>query len=227
MNLRHRAAAVTAAAALVATGLALAPSAQAAAPKAAKSPAVAATATGTNSLAAVLTAGGVGFDKNWNDYDIVTAAVLAVLKAKPTSKVSVLTDGTVALTAFIPNDRAFRILAHDLTGKWYKTEKGVFDKLVSKLGINAIENVLLYHVVPGGPILAKDALQANGAKLATALPGASITVRVRGRNVPVIILRDLDHNNFDARVNPWATNINQGNKQVAHGITRVLRPINL
>jgi len=191
-------------------------------------PAQAAPDPGEKSLAAVLTADGNGtFDHNWHDYDIVTQAVLAVVAAKPNSNVKLLTDGSVALTAFIPNDRAFRLLAHELTGKWYKTEKKVFDKLVSKLGVDAIEKVLLYHVVPGGPILAKDALQANGARLATALPGASITVRVKGNDIPVIILRDRDHNAYDPRVNPWATDINEGNKQVAHGITRVLRPINL
>jgi len=191
-------------------------------------PAHAAPDPGERSLAAVLTADGNGtFDHNWYDYDIVTQAVLGVLAAKPNSNVRLLTDGSVALTAFIPNDRAFRLLAHDITHKWYGSEKKVFDKLVAKLGINAIEKVLLYHVVPGGPIMAKDALNANGAKLATALPGASITVRVKGRNVPVIILIDRDRNDYNARVNPWQTDINEGNKQIAHGITRVLRPINL
>ena len=191
-------------------------------------PAQAAPAPGQQSLAAVLTADGNGtFDTNWRDYDIVTQAVLAVVAAKPNRNVKLLADGSVALTAFIPDDHAFRLLTHELTHKWYNTEKKVFDKLVAKLGINGIEKVLLYHVVPGGPILAKDALQANGARLATALPGASITVRVKGNDIPVIILRDRDHNAYDPRVNPWATDINEGNKQVAHGITRVLRPINL
>ena len=180
------------------------------------------------SLVAVLTAGGNGtFDNNWYDYDIVTQAVVAVLAAKPNSNVKLLADGSVPLTAFIPNDRAFRLLAHDVSHNWQKTEKQVFAKLVAKLGVDAIEKVLLYHVVPGGPILAKDALKADGAKLATALPGASITVDVKGKNVPVIILRDRDRNDADPRVNPWQTDINEGNKQVAHGITRVLRPINL
>lgn len=180
------------------------------------------------SLAAVLTADGNGtFDNNWYDYDIVSQAVLGVLAAKPDSNVKLLTDGSVALTAFIPNDRAFRLLAHDITHKWYGTEKGVFDKLVKKLGIDAIEKVLLYHVVPGGPIMAKDALKADGAKLATGLPGASIKVDVRGKNVPTIVLIDLDRNDYNPRVNPWQTDINEGNKQVAHGITRVLRPINI
>ena len=191
-------------------------------------PAQAAPAPGEVSLAAVLTADGNGtFDNNWYDYDIVTQAVLGVLAAKPDSNVKLLTDGSVALTAFIPNDRAFRLLAHDISHKWYSTEKGVFDRLVKKLGINGIEKVLLYHVVPGGPIMAKDALKADGAKLATGLPGASIKVDVKGKNVPTIVLIDLDRNDYNPRVNPWQTDINEGNKQIAHGITRVLRPINL
>ena len=37
-------------------------------------------------------------------FGLVTAAVLAVLKAKPKSPVKVLTEGNVTLTAFIPND---------------------------------------------------------------------------------------------------------------------------
>ncbi|MFZ0531396.1 MAG: fasciclin domain-containing protein [Propionicimonas sp.] len=185
-------------------------------------------ASGEKSLAAVLTADGNGaFDKNWNDYDIVTQAVLGVLAVKPESNVKLLTDGSVPLTAFIPNDRAFRLLAHDVTHKWYGSEKKVFNKLVAKLGIDAIENVLLYHVVLGEPILAKDALKADGAVLATGLPGAAITVDVKGKKAPVIILRDLDRNDANPRVILKQTNINEGNKQVAHGITRVLRPINL
>jgi uncharacterized surface protein with fasciclin (FAS1) repeats len=223
MNLRHRAAAVTAAAALAATGLALAPSAQAAAPKAAKAPAVAATATGTNSLAAVLTAGGVGFDKNWNDYDIVTAAVLAVLKAKPSSKVSVLTDGTVALTAFIPNDRAFQKLVKDITGKTLLRERDVFGA-VAKLGIPTVEAVLLYHVVPGATITSAQALKANGAVLTTALGS---TIKVRVYHGPVIALWDKDRNSRNPRVILSQVDINKGNAQIAHGIDRVLRPVNL
>ena len=75
-------------------------------------------ADGTQSLAAVLTSdGGKQFDNNHKDFDIVTEAVLAVLAAKPDSSVKVLTDGSVALTAFVPDDKAFMHLVHSLTGK--------------------------------------------------------------------------------------------------------------
>ena len=69
----------------------------------------------TNSLAAVLTAKS-SFDNDGSNYDILTAAVLAVLEAKPGSTVSALTDGSVALTAFIPNDDAFINLVEAYTG---------------------------------------------------------------------------------------------------------------
>ena len=117
------------------------------------------TSPGERSLAAVLTSDGNTFDRNWYDYDIVTEAVLAVLAAKPNSPVAVLADGSVPLTAFIPNDRAFQVLVHDLTGRWPSTEKKTFDQLVAAVGVDAVESVLLYHVVPGATIRAKDAVK--------------------------------------------------------------------
>ena len=219
MTLRHRAAALLAAGALAATGLAVAPAAQASSPAGVVTP----KATGTNSLAAVLTGGGVGFDKNWNDYDIVTAAVLAVLKAKPDSAVKVLTDGSVDLTAFIPNDRAFQRLVKDLIRKTLLREKDVFGA-VAKLGIPTVEAVLLYHVVPGATITSAMALKSDGAHLTTAL-GSTVHVAVYGG--PMISLWDKDLNSRNARVILSQVDINKGNAQIAHGIDRVLRPIDL
>ncbi|MGC3995347.1 MAG: fasciclin domain-containing protein [Propionicimonas sp.] len=191
------------------------------------SPARAAEPVGTQSLAAVLLAEGNGtFDRNWGDYDIVTQAVLAVLAAKPDSPVKVLTDGSVALTAFLPNDRAFQLLAFDVTRRWYTSEEKVFTVLAGKLGIDAIESVLLYHVVPGATITAKDAVNADGAKLTTAL-GPTITVDVVSKRLPLIVLKDRDRNDANPVVLPWALDINRGNVQIAHGIALVLRPSDL
>jgi hypothetical protein len=223
LNLRHRTAAVAAAAALAATGLVLAPSSSAA-PVPAAAPAVAPAATGTTSLAAVLTANGGGtFDKKWGDYDIVTSAVLAVLAAKPSSPVAALTDGSVGLTAFIPKDRAFQTLVLSLTGKKPKTEKATF-KAVASLGIPTVEAVLLYHVVVGPAIDSSAALKADGAKLTTAL-GKKLGVRVT--KAPEIRLIDKDRGARNARVVLGRVDINKGNAQIAHGIDRVLRPLNL
>lgn len=137
-------------------------------------------ATGTKSLAAVLTADGDRFDRNWYDYDIVTEAVLAVLEAKPGSAV----------------------------------------------GVDAVEQVLLYHVVPGATIAKRDAVKANGAVLTTA-QGGTVTVKVRNTWLPLIQLKDADPDDYDAVVNPRAFDINKGNQQIAHGTLLVLRPLDL
>jgi uncharacterized surface protein with fasciclin (FAS1) repeats len=175
---------------------------------------------GTRSLVQVLRADTSGFDRNGKDFDVLTAAVKAVLTAKPTSAVGILGNGKVALTAFIPTDAAFRRLVHDLTGKTPATEQDVF-KAVAAVGIPTVEKVLLYHVVPGATITAKQASRSNGVWLTTA-EGASIKVRVVGRN---IYLQDKDPNARNPRV--VATDINNGNRQIAHAINRVLRPVDL
>ena len=143
------------------------------------------------SLVQVLTSDGNHFDKNKRDYDIVTEAALAVVKAKPSSAVGVLADGSVKATAFIPNDQAFRLLVKDLTGKTFKSEKRVFKRLVKIAGVDTVEQVLLYHVVPGARINSKKALNADRAELTTA-QGATIKVRVTKK--PAIVLVDKDRN---------------------------------
>ncbi|MGB7983225.1 MAG: fasciclin domain-containing protein [Candidatus Nanopelagicales bacterium] len=182
-------------------------------------------AQGTKSLATVLTSdGGKQFDHNWHDFDIVTEAVLAVLKAKPNSAVGVLTDGKVKLTAFVPNDRAFQLLVRDLTGTKPATEKKTFTA-VAGLGIDTVETVLLYHVVPGATITAKQALKANNVRLGTA-QGQTIKVQVRtAHGTKFIKLSDKDRNSRNPRV--YKADINKGNKQIAHAIDRVLRPFDL
>ena len=159
-----------------------------AAPSAASAAPSASAPTGTRSLAAVLTANGNGqFDGNRFDYDIVTQAVLAVGGAKPNSPVSLLTKGDVALTAFLPPDFAFRDLVRQITGKTLASEQDVFNA-VAGLGIDTVEAVLLYHVVPGATITSKDAVNADGAKLTTAV-GSTITVDVVAKWLGIVKLR--------------------------------------
>jgi hypothetical protein len=178
-------------------------------------------ALGTRSLASVLAADGSGFDHRWWDYDILDNAVAAVLRAKPASPVGVLADGTVPLTAFLPNDLAFARLAHDLTGRWYPSEQAVFG-VVASLGIDTVEAVLLYHVVPGATISYRAALRADGVRL-TMASGGTVTVDVVHR----FFVRLIDADPDDA--NPWvvAPDLNAGNRQIAHGISEVLRPVDL
>ncbi|MEU2168403.1 fasciclin domain-containing protein [Micromonospora chersina] len=210
----------------VAARVAVGATAAAMATTALAAPAQAATApSGTRSLAAVLTADASGFDRNPRDFDVLTAAVLAVLQAKPDSPVKVLADGSVPLTAFVPNDYAFRELVRDIThARTLPGERAAFDA-VAGLGTDTVENVLLYHVVPGATIDRKAALKADGAELTTAL-GATVEVDVKhcwyGRQVRLV---DADSTDRDARVVRY--DINKGNKQIAHAVDRVLRPIDL
>ncbi len=211
MHLRRRIVGLIAGVAVVALGgVTVAPAASAHAP------------TGTKSLASVLTSGKVGFDRNSRDYDILTAAVLAVLKAKPGSPVGVLADGTVALTAFLPTDRAFERLVKQLTGSWPTSESAAF-AAVAGLGIDTVETVLLYHVVPGATIDKRTAFKSDGAALTTA-QGGTVTVDVHRcwffRHITLI---DNDPEVRDPAIVQF--DINKGNLQIAHGISRVLLPV--
>ena len=178
---------------------------------------------GEKSLAQVLLSDGNQFDRNWHDYDIVTEAALAVLAAKPGSAVKVLTDGSTPVTAFIPNDKAFKKLAQAIPGKNPKTEREVFNT-VAGLGIDTVETVLLYHVVPGATVTFKQAIRSNGAKLTTA-QGGTVEVAARGWWYKGLRLIDKDPNARNARVT--RPDVNKGNKQIAHGVDRVLRPLDL
>ena len=221
MRLSRRAVGATAVAALALGATAVAAPAATAAPAAKAAPAAASHHTlGTKSLVSVLTADKSGFDRNRKDFDILTAAVKAVLAAKPKSPVGVLANGKVPVTAFIPNDGAFAVLVRDLTGKSLRSESAVF-KAVASLGIPTVEKVLLYHVVPGKTIDAKAALKSNGAVLHTAA-GVTLKVRVVGGT---IFLQDKDPDARNPRV--IAADVNKGNRQIAHVIDRVLRPVNL
>ena len=137
------------------------------------------------------------------------------------SAVGVLAKGDVALTAFLPTDRAFQILVKQISGKSIYTEQGVF-AAVAKLGIPTVEKVLLYHVVPGATITAAMALKSNGANLKTAL---GLTIHVAVYPGPEISLWDKDPYLRNPRVILSQTDINKGNKQIAHGINRVLLPL--
>jgi len=200
-------------AALASTLVATAP-ANAAEPPAARA--------GTRSLATVLAADGNHFDKKWGDFDVLDRAVRTVLAAKPDSQVAVLADGETRLTAFLPTDRAFRRLVRDLTGTAPATERGVF-RAAATLGVDTIEQVLLYHVVPGQTLTSGKVLRADEVELDTA-EGGDIRVNVRRAG---IFLRDDDFDDRNAQVIPSLLDINKGNRQIAHGINRVLRPVNL
>jgi uncharacterized surface protein with fasciclin (FAS1) repeats len=208
MKLPSRAVALAAAAGLAAAPLMMASPAQA--------------APGTTSLGEVLLAdtveGNPSFDKNGGDFDILTAAVLAVLGDNADSSVKVLLDGDTTLTAFIPTDAAFERTAGDLDIT-AKNEANLTGKLVEALGLGNIEQILLYHVAPGVKINAKTAADSDGANLPMA------NKQTVGVNVTKdgIFLKDKNKDLANPKV--IVTDINKGNKQIAHAINRVLLPV--
>jgi hypothetical protein len=170
-------------------------------------------------LADVLLSDGNQFDFNPFDYDIVTEAVLLY-----PDLVAAAADPNAELTAFLPNDLAFRKLVAELTGAWPWRERAVFDA-VAALGTDTVAAVLQYHIVAGAPISYEAAKQADGAVL-TPLQGGTIEVDVRGRWWKLVRLID---NDPDAR-DPLVVQPEIGGRAAngyAHGIDSVLRPVDL
>ena len=181
----------------------------------------AAQADNHKSLAEVLDVGNAKFDKDSGDFDILTKAAEAVLAAKSASAVAVLADGDVALTVFAPTDQAFMDLASALAGSDIMDESEAFDA-VAGLGIDTVEEVLLYHVIPGKTITSADALKSNGAVLPTALKGKNTKVIVL--DGPIIRLRDYAPAFKNAQVILDLVDVNKDGKQIAHGVDHVMLP---
>lgn len=180
---------------------------------------------GETSLATVLAADGSRFDKNHQDFDILEAAVTTVLQEKPDSALAAVADGSKRLTLFAPTDAAFLKLAKLLTGEKPASEKKAATAIVSAVDVDTLEAVLLYHVVPGKTLGSKKVLAAAAekAELTTAQGG---TVGVRPNPKPVRLV-DADPDVKDPKAIVKLLDINKGNKQIAHGIDRVLLPIDL
>ena len=169
------------------------------------------------SIVDVLTADGDQFDNDWNDFDILTEAVIAAGLA------GALDDGGLPfdVTVFAPNDAAFRKLAQDMTGVRPTSEAQTFD-IVASVGIATVADVLLYHVVEG-EVFYSTALTLDGADVPTLL---GPTFQIGVMNNTRIMLIDQDANDRNAVVNRRAADIDVSNG-VIHGIDRVMRPIDL
>ncbi|HEX5857496.1 MAG TPA: fasciclin domain-containing protein [Microbacterium sp.] len=156
---------------------------------------------------AVKASGGGTPDGNPYDYDLLVQAVTA------TGLAPVLDNESQRFTGFAPNDRAFMRLVADLTGKAPASEQAALNTAVSALGLPAIKNVLLYHVVAGrklGPLqvlLSRSLTMANGG-----------TIEPRG-----VTLRDESPAPRDPRLVLFSLNI-QATNGVIHTIDRVLVP---
>lgn len=159
------------------------------------------------------------FDSDLSDYDIFKNLLLDVLAAKPKSAAWALADGNVALTAFIPTDRAFRKLVKALTGKSMAKEVNIYNTLFS-LGTTKLEQVLLYHVVIGAPLASTEVVTKNGDFLTTA---QGSTVRISLVDA-VLLIRDKDTKRENPSVILTRVDQNLGNRQIFHPINGVLMP---
>lgn len=157
-----------------------------------------------------------GFDRNPNDFDIVTQALLLF----PDLVDAASNPGDY--TVFLPTDFAFRALVKDLTGQRLYKESDVF-AAVASLGTDTVKTVLTYHIVPGARIDYAAALKSDGAALTT-LQGGTITVDIQGKGFKRVVLMDADPDLRDPKV--IVANIKASNG-IAHGINRVLLPVNL
>lgn len=161
-----------------------------------------------------------GFDRRWWDFDIVTQAVLLF-----PDLVEGASNPDAELTAFLPNDQAFRRLVKEITGEWVRAEADVF-AAVASLGVDTVEDVLQYHIVPVS-ISYRDARKADGATLPTLLEGATLDVDVVGKRWwQRVRIVDADTDDRNPTV-VWPNVGGKASNGYAHGINRVLRPIDL
>jgi uncharacterized surface protein with fasciclin (FAS1) repeats len=166
------------------------------------------------------------FDKNQYDYDIIGEVVLAIVQSGIDTQLGASLDPSVELTAFLPNDRAFKLFQYDLTGVWIGDESKVIPAILDAVGgnLDLVNAVVEYHVVPG-VIDSSVALGADGVSL-TSIMGASFTVDVKNASAPRIVLVDNEPDLYNARISPWDLD-NFASNGVWHGISRVLIPIDL
>lgn len=170
------------------------------------------------------------YDWKFWDYDIIGEIVLALIGAAEDGAIETdllaAADPNAELTAFLPDDMAFRRLAYDLTGTWIWRESKIIPALVEAVNgdLQLINDIVEYHVVPGAVIDSATAAAADGAMLPT-VQGETIKVKVKDRWWgPAIFLIDKDPDIRNARVDLRDVD-NFASNGVWHGITRVMLPI--
>lgn len=177
------------------------------------------TGRGINAISAVLNVDEFAFDSNLADFDIFTFLALDVMGKRPNTRIWRMADGFFPMTAFVPTDRAFKKLVKSLTGVSYQRERKIYEAARS-LGTDKLNQIILYHFVFGDPILAADALAANGSLLTTPR-GETFRVVYDGT---LLKLRDKDRDRINPRVILDRVNLNEGNNHVIHPINGVLIP---
>jgi uncharacterized surface protein with fasciclin (FAS1) repeats len=166
------------------------------------------------------------FDRRWSDYDIIGEIVKAILDSGTPTQLRAAVDPDAELTVFLPNDRAFRRLARDLTGTWVKREADVIPAILGAVGgdLALVNSIVEYHVV-SGKVTARTALRSDGATL-TSIMGAGFTVDVISKRKVKVALIDNDPDLRDPRLVRRDLD-NRASNGIWHGIDRVLIPIDV
>lgn len=205
-----------------------------------------AAAKGDKPLSKVIIDG--NYDSNGRDFDILAALVQEALTFNSDSPLKVITNGSTKVTVFAPDDTAFKNFARTVTGKSKISEKEAVVAILETVSVNPakdeegesgtgtsepagpaptvsdLEGLLLGHMVDG-TITAKMLLKPKYKKVTTKV-GTKIKVLVKKpkSNSPKIQLK----NGLPSFKNPKVvkTDINKGNKQIAHAISQVYLPSN-
>ncbi len=93
------------------------------------------------------------------------------------------------------------------------------------MDLGTVNAIVEYHVIPGVTIDSAAALKSDGAEL-TSVMGASFTVDVLSKRRAIVRLIDNDRNDWD----PFLVRSkldNEASNGIWHGISRVLRPIDV
>lgn len=170
--------------------------------------------------------GGIG-DRDWYDFDIVAGVVNAIV-SQPGYSGALLAaaDPAAQLTVFLPNDRAFQALAADVLGwkYWFANEATVANGLLGAFDLATLELVVAYHVT-GGVIDSATALSVPRNTPLTMVAGGEVKVQpVRWLGTAILV--DNDPNDLNPTLVKSKLDIRASNG-IAHGISLVLRPVNL
>lgn len=191
--------------------------------------AASATAAPEPTLAEILAASGPIGDRDWYDFDIINGVVGAILAADTDNNSPLrlaLDPNSPKLTVFLPNDRAFQALAADLLGwkYWLATESKVAEGLLGAIDIATLETVVLYHVHVGYVDSATALSVPRNFKLPM-VAGGEIAITPLKR-LKTAVLADNDPNDVNPTLVRSKLDIRASNG-IAHGISFVLRPIDL
>ena len=141
---------------------------------------------------------------------------------KPNSELRILFHGRQRVTAFMETDGAFRRSAEQIIGRRFASERRLARAMWRAAGgAGVVERHLAYGLIPGATLTYRQARMAAPTQLTT-LEGGLLKIRYRNGR---LLLVDYNPDSPNAHVIRALSNINAGNRQIAHGISLLPSPI--